>query len=761
MNPHSVRSQYNQRPPRTGSLPPSSRPMNIHKPSDPILLNKPSKETNDVPLKSKDVNIPTRPIASNSRIRRDSGYRKDMYLAFVHNALQQKLKGASEPFDELVSQFDSRKLGTDDGATISQLRSWISALSHVVSQLEPAHSTLVDAILGIPWTLLDAAFVKSYISFIGMLVSARPEYLVPVLTRTAQGLTHQSGFKSLLTNIPESSTNPLTRGTVYDRHHSLLQHLLSLIPTLPSSLQPLLIRNFPHKRLPKSSQVTFIRNLLRIADYCPSLSDKIIGTIVERAIQIDVEIQIDLDELEEFQAENNAEVIDMDPFENPVDAPDDDDEDSEGEDGEDETGFSDISSDAGESTGDVQDVTEQPPDVAHISSMAQKLDAILKLLLQHFEEIRLPRPPTPPEGSRTPSGMPGFLPPEERHEIRVRQFYTLLSIFDSTIIKTLKSRYTQFLLFWFTSLDPQFVDLFEGLLVSKALVEEAQPAIIRVAAASYIGSFVSRSTCVDQQSARQVVHYLCLFLGDYARSIPPGTQINPAQHGVFYAVAQSLFLIFCFRWRDFHVGDAKDDLEFELGFEQSFGDSKPKAWISDLDVVQQIVHSQLNPLKFCSVNVVKQFARVANKTGFLYVHPILEMNKRMEYSTLQSRQAVSTKRTAVVNAQALSTTDLNTFFPFDPFHLPLSRSYIEPIYREWQSVELQGSDDEDEYDDEADDDEEADQDEDEDDARTETEGIHIRRASPGSKDDVDEGLGRSFEGMSISPVRPPWPTSSF
>lgn len=75
---------------------------------------------------------------------------------------------------------------------------------------------------------------------------------------------------------------------MYDRLHALLEHLLSLIPTLPSTLHPLLVRNFPHKRQNEMSQVTYIRNLLRVSDYCPELADKILATIVDRAIQIDV-----------------------------------------------------------------------------------------------------------------------------------------------------------------------------------------------------------------------------------------------------------------------------------------------------------------------------------------------------------------------------------------------------------------------------------------------------------------------------------------
>lgn len=82
----------------------------------------------------------------------------------------------------------------------------------------------------------------------------------------------------------------MTRRVVYDRLHFLLQHLLSLVPTLPSTLQPLLVRFFPHKRQSQAAQITYIRNLLRITEYCPELSDRILATIIDRAIQIDVRI---------------------------------------------------------------------------------------------------------------------------------------------------------------------------------------------------------------------------------------------------------------------------------------------------------------------------------------------------------------------------------------------------------------------------------------------------------------------------------------
>lgn len=83
-------------------------------------------------------------------------------------------------------------------------------------------------------------------------------------------------------------SSPLTRGVIYDRQHALLEHLFGLVPTLPSSLTPLLVRNFPHKRQPQVAHVAYIRNLLRVTEYCGELSERVLGLIVDRALMVDV-----------------------------------------------------------------------------------------------------------------------------------------------------------------------------------------------------------------------------------------------------------------------------------------------------------------------------------------------------------------------------------------------------------------------------------------------------------------------------------------
>ncbi|KAJ7632092.1 RNA polymerase I-specific transcription initiation factor RRN3 [Mycena rosella] len=748
MDPHSTLSQFNQRrAPKAGPISQKSSP------STAALIR--------------------RPIATNSRVKQDEKYRKDMHLAFVNNALLQKANGTSEPFDELVNQFS-----TKTAPQPAQLRLWISALSHVVSRLERSHATLVQAVVNMPWTTMDGATVKAYTVFIGMLLSARPEYLSLVLGKITHGFTYQSGAQALDTNTPEGSSSPLTRRVIYERLHYLLRHLLSLIPTLPSTLQPLLVRNFPHKRQNQASQSTYIRNLLRISTYCPELADKILSTIVDRAIQIDVEIQVELEELEDM----DQDVFELDPFDTIVGQ---EDADSDSDDGEDDDGnMSDISSDAG----DMDRGAETSSDLSHVQDMVKKLDAILTLIFEHFQRAHeaisssgaattlppeLPElPPLPPlTPNLSPLSSPLELPSSDLPDPLIpalsnsrppprslnAQFHTLLSIFDRLILPTFKSRYTQFLVFFYTSLSSDFADIFLGLLVDRALFQSATPAVTRAAAAAYIGSFVSRAAFVDREGARRVVSVLCEFLRAHLDSVEDALRIgatiasgagSSAQSGVFYAVAQAVFLIFCFRWRDLLEDEAEgDELTGKAG----------KKWMPELGVVQRVISSVLNPLKLCSPNVVAQFAHVAQAADFIYCYTILEANKRSDYGSNNAEGRVNAPATgypstplypALLNSSISA--ELNTFFPFDPYKLAKSSVYIQSIYREWSSVSI-------------DDDEEEEEEDDEDDGADAD--VEFRAASyggmgylniPGSQGaPVDDGgLGKSLGAMSISPIRP-------
>jgi RNA polymerase I-specific transcription initiation factor RRN3 len=244
-------------------------------------------------------------------------------------------------------------------------------------------------------------------------------------------------------------------------------------------------------------------------------------------------------------------------------------------------------------------------DVPHIQDMVNKLDSVLKLIFEHFSNperssssVRSNSPSTPrasatPETGRTPS-------PDAISRARATQraqFLTLLGIFDRTILRTFKSRYTQFLVFWFAARDPAFGDLFQGMLVERALLDARAPPVERAAAAAYLASLVSRAAFVGRAGARAVVRLLCGYLREHL-DVADAVVLPAAQHGIFFASAQAVFLIFCFRWRDLGAqveGDAEGDADADVE-----ADDRPAAgrkWMPELLVLQRAVTSPLNPLK--------------------------------------------------------------------------------------------------------------------------------------------------------------------
>jgi RNA polymerase I-specific transcription initiation factor RRN3 len=140
-----------------------------------------------------------------------------------------------------------------------------------------------------------------------------------------------------------------------------------------------------------------------------------------------------------------------------------------------------------------------------------------------------------------------------------------------------------------------------------------------------------------------------------------------------------------------------------------------------------------------------QFARVAHATDFIYCYTILECNKRSDSmpSDTERRSIPTTPstRAPIIDADSLST-ELNTFFPFDPYRLPKSSVYIKDIYREWSAVAI--GDDDDDASDLDDDDENSSR------ALVPNDRLKIPRSdNPGT-----DGLGESLGKMSISPVYP-------
>jgi len=81
MDAHSTHLQFNRRAPKAGPPPRSVSEKSLVQDN----ANMPSKK------RAKPDTLVRRPIATNSRVKQDEMLKRDMYLSFVTNALQEKL----------------------------------------------------------------------------------------------------------------------------------------------------------------------------------------------------------------------------------------------------------------------------------------------------------------------------------------------------------------------------------------------------------------------------------------------------------------------------------------------------------------------------------------------------------------------------------------------------------------------------------------------------------------------------------------------
>eukprot|EP00112_Aurelia_sp_Birch-Aquarium-sp1_P000797 Seg1077.16 transcript_id=Seg1077.16/GoldUCD/mRNA.D3Y31 product="RNA polymerase I-specific transcription initiation factor RRN3" protein_id=Seg1077.16/GoldUCD/D3Y31 len=93
---------------------------------------------------------------------------------------------------------------------------------------------------------------------------------------------------------------------------------------------------------------------------------------------------------------------------------------------------------------------------------------------------------------------------------------------------------------------------------------------------------------------------------------------------------------------------------------------------------------QVDPLKFCAPSIVDMFARVTRMHEVVFCYTIIEHNKRSFLPTMFTNSVRDNKNM------------LDSFFPFDPYLLKKSSTYIKPIYQEWTGIESDDIEEDDE-----------------------------------------------------------------
>jgi RNA polymerase I-specific transcription initiation factor RRN3 len=385
--------------------------------------------------------------------------------------------------------------------------------------------------------------------------------------------------------------------------------------------------------------MTYINNLISLLTYAPHLKSDIFALITDRLVKIDVHMQIELDNEDDEVAAAIVHAISLNPS-------------SRGQDDAEGSDESDLDSVSSEDSfnGDAKRIKEMRGNV-------EKMDAILDLLFDTYN--------------------PYFSNPHSREATEM--FETLLAHFQKIILPAYRSRHTQFLLFHFAQAADYLVDQFAGTCAQLAF-DSSRPAILRQSSAAYLASFVARGMNVQPHVVRTVFD----LIGSKLDSIRVENELtcrgpDLRRYGTFYAMTQALLYIFCFRWRDLIVhSDLFDEDESTVDLH----------WIPGIkEILFRTIHSKLNPLKICAPPIVSEFAKIAKHLEFMQVYPLLETNKRIRLSQFSSGQggagAIRDPGRPVADE---SWHQLDAYFPFDPYRLPVSKRWLEDDYMEWKGI---------------------------------------------------------------------------
>ncbi|KAL8703456.1 MAG: hypothetical protein Q9201_003361 [Fulgogasparrea decipioides] len=585
----------------------------------------------------------------------------------VRRALQNRATGDSTGYDKVKAIYAPGK-DKQDEASPTTVKNHTAALLSNVSMLNKSCADLVHAVLGSDWLGRSEDYVHLFVQLLANLVSAQGLFLPEVLRMLVENITACTAhsYRNIGTlwlirgaappsQCHSGTLSNILRSELYARTHKALHYLLHIVPSACRILLSILTNLFPHQTDSTRAHIVYVHNLLRIAEYAPVLQTDVLALITERLVKIDLQVQEDLEDLTEDAEEGVVQQIPRAQFDldNLLDDQDDSEEDSETD----------------------EDMDEGILRTKDITKAVDKMDCILDLLFTYYNQK-----------ASAPSA-----------NIQVNVFDVLLGQFQTIILPTHRSRHTQFLLFHFIQQSPAHIDIFVGMCAQTSF-DKKRPAMVRQAAAAYLASFVARGAHVSPDIVREVWDYISTELKRLHRETEPGCRGPDLQrYSTYYSLVQALLYIFCFRWRDLESGSDDDFEDDELP--SIYGEERQ--WRSGVkESLQLNIFSKLNPLKVCSPAIVTEFARITHHFRVIYVYHLLETNKRIRLSHYSGPSSYTqlNRETALTARKDEDHQHLDEYFPFDPYHLPRTKHWIEGDYREWAGIpglddeEVAGSD---------------------------------------------------------------------
>ncbi|XP_070269046.1 RNA polymerase I-specific transcription initiation factor RRN3 [Myotis yumanensis] len=529
----------------------------------------------------------------------------------VTEVLLKYKKGETNDYELLKNQLSDPDIKDD------QIINWLLEFRSSIMYLTKDFEQLINILLRLQWLNRSQTVVEEYLAFLGNLVSAQTVFLRPCLSMIASHFVPpRVVIKEGDVDVSDSDDEDDNLPANFNTCHRALQIIARYVPSTPWFLMPILVEKFPFVQKSERTLECYVHNLLRISVYFPTLRHEILELVIEKLLKLDVNAsRQDIEDAEEIAAQTGSGTDATEGLFNM-----DEDEVPENE-------------------------TKADPERLNQMShpVAERLDILLSLLLSYIKDVCY---------------VDGKIDINKTKDL----YRELIIIFDKLLLPTHASCHVQFFMFYLCSFKLGFAEAFLEHLWKK-LQDPNNPAIIRQAAANYIGSLLARAKFIPLITVKSCLDLLVNWLHIYLNNQDSGTKAfcDVALHGPFYSACQAVFYTCVFRHKQLLSGNLKEGLRYlqSLNFER-------------------IVMSQLNPLKICLPSVVNFFAAITSKYQLVFCYTIIERNNRQMLPVIRS--------TAGGDSVQTCTNPLDTFFPFDPCVLKRSKKFIDPIYQIWEDI---------------------------------------------------------------------------
>ena len=224
---------------------------------------------------------------------------KNYFGLQLKDAILKKQNGERKSYDFFLSVLVEGKFDSE-----VQL-AYIDSFRYCVSLLNQEHENLVGIMLKMDWASKGSEVMEAYISFLTELVSAHTFYLKGCLKMLVQKFMPEHKIDVHLDDIILESMSPR-----FANVHKALFSILQIVPTAPRHLLMKLCDLFPYIGKHQVFIQSYIKNLLYITDYMPTLQEKIFEIIIDNLLKIDVQIR--KHDIEEELNNESVDELDLD-----------------------------------------------------------------------------------------------------------------------------------------------------------------------------------------------------------------------------------------------------------------------------------------------------------------------------------------------------------------------------------------------------------------------------------------------------------------